>query len=83
MTHIQELEWTRAYCQDQVGHAKGHAGRCRRFPVCIIYVHIPYDCLIVLLRTQETLDEGVEKMRKIYKQFDQVGIKDRSMIWNS
>jgi succinate dehydrogenase/fumarate reductase flavoprotein subunit len=35
------------------------------------------------LRTQETLDEGVQKMRKIYKQFDNVGIKDRSMIWNS
>ena len=34
-------------------------------------------------RTQETLDEGVQKMRKIYKQFDNVGIKDRSMIWNS
>lgn len=39
--------------------------------------------LYTLIRTQETLDEGVQKMRKIYKQFDQVGIKDRSMIWNS
>jgi len=36
-----------------------------------------------VFRTQDTLDEGVQKMRKIYKQFDQVGIKDRSMIWNS
>lgn len=36
-----------------------------------------------VFRTQETLDEGVQKMRKIYKQFDNVGIKDRSMIWNS
>lgn len=33
--------------------------------------------------TQKTLDEGVEKMRDIYKSYDQVGIKDRSMIWNS
>jgi succinate dehydrogenase (ubiquinone) flavoprotein subunit len=33
--------------------------------------------------TQETLDEGVQKVRNIYKSFDQVGIKDRSMIWNS
>ena len=33
--------------------------------------------------TQETLDEGVEKLRSIYKTFEQVGIKDRSMIWNS
>ncbi|KAI6103534.1 succinate dehydrogenase [Pisolithus sp. B1] len=36
-----------------------------------------------VFRTQETLDEGVEKLRTIYKSFDQVGIKDRSMIWNS
>ena len=33
--------------------------------------------------TQKTLDEGVEKMREIYSSYDQVGIKDRSMIWNS
>ena len=36
-----------------------------------------------VFRTQSSLDEGVEKMRKIYKNFDNVGIKDRSMIWNS
>lgn len=36
-----------------------------------------------VFRTQKTLDEGVEKMREIYKSYDQVGIKDRSMIWNS
>ncbi|KAK7443576.1 succinate dehydrogenase flavoprotein subunit [Stygiomarasmius scandens] len=36
-----------------------------------------------VFRTQESLDEGVGKMREIYKSFDQVGIKDRSMIWNS
>jgi hypothetical protein len=34
-------------------------------------------------RTQQTLNEGVEKVRAIYKNFDNVGIKDRSMIWNS
>ena len=33
--------------------------------------------------TQESLDEGVKKIRQIYKTYDQVGIKDRSMIWNS
>ena len=33
--------------------------------------------------TQESLDEGVEKIRKIYRSFEDVGIKDRSMIWNS
>jgi len=36
-----------------------------------------------VFRTQSSLDEGVEKMRKIYKNFENVGIKDRSMIWNS
>ena len=39
--------------------------------------------LIVACSTQETLDEGVQKVREIYKNFGNVGIKDRSMIWNS
>ncbi|WWD03561.1 succinate dehydrogenase [ubiquinone] flavoprotein subunit 1, mitochondrial [Kwoniella europaea PYCC6329] len=36
-----------------------------------------------VFRTQASLDEGVKKMTEVYKQYDQVGIKDRSMIWNS
>ncbi|KAK6909500.1 succinate dehydrogenase [ubiquinone] flavoprotein subunit 1, mitochondrial [Kwoniella mangroviensis CBS 8886] len=36
-----------------------------------------------VFRTQDSLDEGVKKMTEVYKQYDQVGIKDRSMIWNS
>ncbi|KAG1756434.1 succinate dehydrogenase [Suillus paluster] len=36
-----------------------------------------------LFRTQQSLDEGVEKIHQIYKSFDNVSIKDRSMIWNS
>jgi len=36
-----------------------------------------------LNRTQESLDEGVKKLKEIYSTFQQVGIKDRSMIWNS
>ncbi|KZS98923.1 succinate dehydrogenase [Sistotremastrum niveocremeum HHB9708] len=36
-----------------------------------------------VFRTQSTLDEGVEKIRAIYDNYDQVGIKDRSLIWNS
>ena len=47
------------------------------------YVHVILMPYSFSRRTQETLDEGVQKMRKIYKQFDGVGIKDRSMIWNS
>ncbi|KZV70647.1 succinate dehydrogenase [Peniophora sp. CONT] len=36
-----------------------------------------------VFRTQETLDEGVEKVKDIYKTYADVGIKDRGMIWNS
>lgn len=36
-----------------------------------------------VFRTQESLDNGVREMSKVYKQYDNVGIKDRSMIWNS
>ncbi|KAF7170280.1 hypothetical protein CNMCM5623_002741 [Aspergillus felis] len=38
---------------------------------------------VSVFRTQESLDEGVEKITAIDKLFDQVGTKDRSMIWNS
>jgi succinate dehydrogenase (ubiquinone) flavoprotein subunit len=38
---------------------------------------------VAVFRTQESLDEGVDKMNQIYKSFDKVGIKDRSMIWNT
>jgi len=36
-----------------------------------------------VFRTQESLDSGVKRMTEVYKSYDQVGIKDRSMIWNS
>ena len=36
-----------------------------------------------VFRTQSTLDEGVQKMNDVYKSYEKVGIKDRSMIWNS
>ncbi|KAJ7769802.1 FAD binding domain-containing protein [Mycena metata] len=36
-----------------------------------------------VFRTQSTLNDGVKKLRAIYKSFDNVGIKDRSMIWNT
>ncbi|KAJ6528587.1 FAD binding domain-containing protein [Mycena capillaripes] len=36
-----------------------------------------------VFRTQSALDEGVHKLRAIYKRFDNIGIKDRSMIWNT
>ncbi|KAH0827103.1 succinate dehydrogenase [Lanmaoa asiatica] len=36
-----------------------------------------------VFRTQRSLDEGVGKLHDIYNSFKDVGIKDRSMIWNS
>ncbi|KAL4068056.1 FAD binding domain-containing protein [Scleroderma yunnanense] len=36
-----------------------------------------------VFRTQESLDQGIEKIRSIYKSFEAVGVKDRSMVWNS
>ena len=36
-----------------------------------------------VFRTQESLDEGVQKVKQIYETYKDVGIKDRSMIWNS
>ncbi|KAI1779932.1 succinate dehydrogenase flavoprotein subunit [Hypoxylon cercidicola] len=38
---------------------------------------------VSVFRTQESLDEGVKKVTEIDGTFSQVGIKDRSMIWNS
>lgn len=38
---------------------------------------------VSVFRTQESLDEGVRRMTEIDAMYPQVGIKDRSMIWNS
>jgi succinate dehydrogenase (ubiquinone) flavoprotein subunit len=38
---------------------------------------------VSVFRTQESLDEGVRRMTEVDATFSQVGIKDRSMIWNS
>ena len=36
-----------------------------------------------VFRTQESLDDGVQRVSAIYNKFKDIGIKDRSMIWNS
>jgi succinate dehydrogenase (ubiquinone) flavoprotein subunit len=36
-----------------------------------------------VFRTQESLDNGVKEMTEINSSFKDIGIKDRSMIWNS
>jgi succinate dehydrogenase (ubiquinone) flavoprotein subunit len=38
---------------------------------------------VSVFRTQESLDEGVEKITKVDQTYADIGIKDRSMIWNS
>ena len=38
---------------------------------------------VSVFRTQESLDVGVQKINEVDQTFDQVGIKDRSMIWNT
>ncbi len=53
-----------------------------RFSGKLIMTALPF-IYSLLLSTQQSLDEGVEKIRQIYKTYEQVGIKDRSMIWNS
>ena len=36
-----------------------------------------------VFRTSATLAQGVEKIRKVYDSFQEVGIQDRSLVWNS
>ncbi|KAK7527862.1 succinate dehydrogenase subunit A [Phyllosticta citriasiana] len=38
---------------------------------------------VSVFRTQESLDEGVRKITEVDSTYSQLGIKDRSMIWNS
>jgi len=38
---------------------------------------------VSVFRTQESLDDGVRKIHEVDGMFSDVGIKDRSMIWNS
>jgi succinate dehydrogenase (ubiquinone) flavoprotein subunit len=38
---------------------------------------------VSVFRTQESLEEGVKKIKEVDATFDDVKTKDRSMIWNS
>jgi succinate dehydrogenase (ubiquinone) flavoprotein subunit len=38
---------------------------------------------VSVFRTQESLDEGVRRIKEVDQSFKDVGTKDRSMIWNS
>ena len=36
-----------------------------------------------VFRTQESLDEGVEKLSEVFEQFKDVKVADRSLVWNT
>jgi succinate dehydrogenase / fumarate reductase flavoprotein subunit len=36
-----------------------------------------------VFRTEEVLEKGTKKMREIFKSFDDLGIEDRGLVWNS
>jgi succinate dehydrogenase / fumarate reductase flavoprotein subunit len=36
-----------------------------------------------VFRTQSTLDEGINAMAEIKQSFEEVGVKDKSLIWNT
>ena len=38
---------------------------------------------VSVFRTQESLDEGVRRIKEVDQSFADLGTKDRSMIWNS
>lgn len=38
---------------------------------------------VSVFRTEESLQEGVRKITEVDQRFANVGIRDRSMIWNS
>lgn len=47
------------------------------FPTLLTYSDV------AVFRTEESLQEGVRRITQADKNFDNVGIKDRSMIWNT
>jgi len=38
---------------------------------------------VAVFRSEQSLQDGVNKINQVYKSFDQIGTKDRGMIWNS
>jgi len=38
---------------------------------------------VAVFRTEKTLSKGVDRIRQVNAMFDDVGVSDRSMIWNS
>lgn len=79
-------------------HAAGEARRARRPPAAPLFPAIPplptaeppspppaaaMPRLHAVFRTQDTLEQGVSKMESVCATFGQVGISDRSLVWNT
>jgi len=59
------------------------AGKERRADLDVLFLLPSLQTDAAVFRTQSSLDNGVKDMNKIYHKYDQIGIKDRSMIWNT
>ena len=64
---------------DKIRNAKGHktTAQLRSEMQNCMQTHA------AVFRTQKTLETGLDKMRDIYKNFSDVKISDRGLIWNS
>lgn len=64
---------------DKIRHAKGS------LPTASIRMDMQrtMQADAAVFRTSATLAQGVEKIRKVYDSFQDVGIQDRSLVWNS
>ena len=64
---------------DKIRNAKGHktTAQLRSEMQNCMQTHA------AVFRTQETLENGLEKMRDIFKNFSDLKITDRGLIWNS
>ncbi len=64
---------------DRLRHANGSAPTARIRDV----MQRAMQTDAAVFRTQETLVAGCEKMSEVFRQFDDVQVNDRSMIWNT
>lgn len=64
---------------DDLRHAKGE------YPTASLRLEMQkvMQKYAAVFRTEETLAEGAKRLQDIYNRFSQVGIQDRSMIWNT
>ncbi|MGB5255670.1 MAG: succinate dehydrogenase flavoprotein subunit [Woeseiaceae bacterium] len=71
--------------QDSVAHIDKlrHANGSRRTSEIRLEMQKVMQGHAAVFRTGEVLDEGVELLRQTFGSFDDVGVSDRSLIWNT